>query len=480
MRIANNVVCVCVSCVSCVCCDYDDNDGDEQKKTFDEEQEYDHEVDGEISMIQVVVDLFNEIMCTDCAEEEAMAKRLAAAAAHQPSPGPKRKRRPSTLSRRKFLSDAKERSLARSPSTTTAPPSQHLQVPERHAPPQVEQRREPEGEINYISADDILRGSGDTKTEATSQLPLRADGMYDAVPHAPHETAAPSKPAPAPAPTAVLAYDLLTDALAQSNGSVDEKGHEKQQDDDDEKEEETKDTRARAESESGLRPASSLLRGVQEYRVDVNPQGEQERSYDDVTDAFSAPYSPPPSISSSSTATTTTNPPRPIDAYNFEPSDDSAAEATSSSSSSSSSSSPPTAARDVYNVAVGGYNAGGATASAGPVSRRTGLGVGAAAPIPTVSTATATATATATSTTAGASAAPPGEQRESKFWDEAWKQAFEDKFSLGLDSVEKSKGRYSLGHPQCLANEVRAHGPLFTLVFEACGRQDINCVAVAW
>ncbi len=70
-----------------------------------------------------------------------------------------------------------------------------------------------------------------------------------------------------------------------------------------------------------------------------------------------------------------------------------------------------------------------------------------------------------TPTTAGASAAPPGEQRESKFWDEAWKQAFEDKFSLGLDSVEKSKGRYSLGHPQCLANEVRATRPSFFLSF---------------
>lgn len=417
-------------------------------------------MDGEISMIQVVVDLFNEIMCTDCAEEEAMAKRLAAAAAHQPSPGLKRKRRPSTLSRRKFLSDAKER--AKSPSTTTAPPSLHLQVPERHAPPQVEQQRqEPEGEINYISADDILRGSGGAETEAATQLPLQANGMYDAVPHAPHETTAPPKPRPEQTPTAVLAYDLLSDALGRSDDSVDEKGNEEQQVEAGEEEEEAKDTRARAESESGLRPASSLLRGVQEYRIDVSPQGEQERSYDDVTDAFSAPDSPPPSVfSSSSSSTVTPLPPRPIAAYNFEPSDDPAAEAkpSPSPSSSSTSSSPPTAARDVYNVAVGGYNTGGATTSPGPVSRRTGLGIGAASPNPTVTT--ATATPTSTTTTAGASAAPPGEQRESKFWDEAWKQAFEDKFSLGLDSVEKSKGRYSLGHPQCLANEVRAHGPL--------------------
>jgi hypothetical protein len=232
----------------------------------------------------------------------------------------------------------------------------------------------------------------------------------------------------------VLAYDLLTDALAQagSDPSLDQRppdvtGELKpEKKDTEEVEEEEEDTRHGDEAPQ-LQPASQLLRGVQEYHIDTTLQGSLERSYDAVWDALPAP--PLPSAQSVAAPVADRPAPqeaislRPANAYNFQP--NGAVEAAAASSPAS-----------VYNsVVAAGSRAGGNA----PLSRRTGLGMGGA-------------TAPPTSITTIPSA--PVAQRESKFWDESWKQAFDEKFSLALDSVEKTRGRHSLGHPQCLANEV--------------------------
>jgi hypothetical protein len=234
----------------------------------------------------------------------------------------------------------------------------------------------------------------------------------------------------------VLAYDLLTDALAQAGSDpipdqrpsdvTRELKPEKKDTEEDEEEEE--DTRQGDEAPQ-LQPASQLLRGVQEYHIDTSLQGSLERSYDAVWDALPAPPVPQATPSAQSVAAPVTDRPapleaislRPANAYNFQP--NGAVEASAASSPAS-----------VYNSVAAGSRAGGNA----PLSRRTGLGMG-------------DATASPTSVTTPSS---PVAQRESKFWDESWKQAFDEKFSLALDSVEKTRGRHSLGHPQCLANEV--------------------------
>jgi hypothetical protein len=423
-----------------------------QRKTL-VQGEYDIEADGEISMIQVVVDLFNEIMCTDCAEEDAMQKKLATTSRQSPSTKSKR-RRPSTLSsRRNFVSDLDEQPRRYlTPQAALVVPQQaqqpshqrcdHTQSAAR------EQRQQPSDDISYITADDILRGSADVTREDRGdtaqpvvQQPLRADGTYDAVPHAPHETSSPkpSSPPPTPLPAAsteVLAYDLLTDALAQagSDPSLDQRPSnvtselKPEKKDTEEEEEEEEDTRRGRDEAPQLQPASQLLRGVQEYHIDTSLQGSLERSYDAVWDALPAPPVPQATPFAQSVAAPADRPApqeaislRPANAYNFQP--NGAVEALAASSPAS-----------VYNSVAAGSRAGGNA----PLSRRTGLGMG-------------DATAPPTSITTSSS---PVAQRESKFWDESWKQAFDEKFSLALDSVEKTRGRHSLGHPQCLANEV--------------------------
>jgi len=67
---------------------------------------------------------------------------------------------------------------------------------------------------------------------------------------------------------------------------------------------------------------------------------------------------------------------------------------------------------------------------------------------------------------------------ESKFWDEAWKQAFEEKFYLALQGDEKTAGRYPLGQPRSLTNVVDIK-LLLLRISEMCGvtlRKDTHAL----
>lgn len=357
--------------------------------------DFDIDTDSEISMVQVVVDLFNEILCTDCiAIEKASKPTSAPTSALHPQPH----------------ANSVKNGLSRPSEAETR--SSDIMIP-TEAPQSVSQSIETV-EINYMTPEEAM-------LLASPQQPLRADGRYDAVPHFPHETS----------PTPPVNQTTITITEAQSAEAIDYDSFAEALERNTEAAPNTPQSAERP-TEVVSAPAPVSLSGLQEYRVDVIDQGGEPLSYDLVSDAFATssaipPAVPPPtqsetesSASSSVAAPAATH--RPANAYNF-------ATVDAMSEISAVASSLALSARDVYNAEPHE----GAKASV-PISRRDGTSLLARFKKPNLGT--------------------PSEQ-ESKFWDEAWKKAFEEKFFLALDTEEKNKGRYPLGHPKCLANDVQ-------------------------